>query len=165
MKPLTTLVHNIFGWNFLNRLGHRLPRCDSLFFHGWRDGRCELDSLGLDVVAAFSAARLHIYNVEAEALLLDAVVGVYRDGVVVVLCDAVLNRRRLDVQVLCRCLNGARMPERLRRAAVVVRADRWRGDGDCRGSVSVRRHGFVAVSLSFSPPFVWREESNGAGRS
>lgn len=158
------MVHNIFGWNFLNRLGHRLPRRDSFFFHGGRDGRRELDGLGLDVVAALRAARLHIHNVEAEALLLDAVVGVYGDGVVVVLCDAVLNRRRLDVQVLCRCLDGAGVPERLRRAAV-VRTDRWSCDGDRRRSVAIRRHGLVAVALRFSPPLVRREESNGAGCS
>lgn len=152
----------------MNRFGHRLPGRHRLLLHRRRDDvRRERDVLRLDVVGTVRTALLHVEDVHAEALLLDAVVGVDRDGVVVVvttIVDAVLDWCCLDVELLRRVVvDDACIVVKV--GAAVVAADGRRRDCDGCRAISAARYRLVVLRLRFPSPLVGCEEAHRARSS
>lgn len=157
---LTTLVHNIISWNFLNCFVHRLPWCNGLFFHSRRDTRSKRDIFRFNIVGAFVAACLHVQNVHAEAFLLDSIVCIDGDGVVVVvvvIADAVLKWRCLNVKLLSVDIDWWHGAIVIKVRAAIVTADGWRSDSDGGCAVSTARHRLIVIRLRFPPSLIRRE--------
>lgn len=114
----------------MNRFTDRLPGCNGLFLHSRCDARCKCYVFRIDVVGAVGAARLHVQDIDTEALLLDAVVGVDGDSVVVIVADVVLYRLRVNVKLLRIIIDDACVVVKICAAAVV--ANGRRSDGDSR---------------------------------
>lgn len=138
IDSLTTLVHNVFGRNFLNGFRHSLPRRHRFLLHSRRDARRKRNILCFNIVRALSPACFHVENIETEALLLDSIVCIYGHGIVIIVSDAVLQRRRLNMKLLCIVIDDTRVIVQVCVAA--TGADRWRCDCDSRRSVPTYIH-------------------------